>query len=72
MALYDLECSECGFKIETLTTYSKVAELQCLQCGKEGVMKITPSKSGGFKINGYSEANGYHRETIDYAKGPIG
>lgn len=72
MPLYELKCEKCGFEIETITGYSKINELKCVQCGEEGCMKIQPSKSGGFRIEGYSMANGYHRETIDYAKGPIG
>ena len=73
MPLYDLVCEKCGFKIETITNYSKIDELDCVQCGEKGAMKIAPSScKSSFRINGYCEANGYHRETIDYAKGPIG
>lgn len=70
MPIFVLKCSKCeGVIKEVITCYDKVHQYKCDICGSD--MVIVPSK-GSFKVNGYNAENGYHRETIDYAKGVIG
>lgn len=68
MPIFQLAC-ECGESLEKICSYKDAQETECPSC--KSLMKIQPVKAG-FKINGYSESNGYHRETIDYAKGVVG
>lgn len=64
MPLFNLKC-ECGeFINDKLCSHEKAKEIQCPKCG--AIMGIVPVKSGGFKIFGYSEENGYSRDYINY------
>lgn len=63
MPLFDLKCEKCDKQIEVRESHEAAKNHKCESCGE--TMKIVPSSSL-FKIEGYSMANGYHRETINY------
>lgn len=58
MPLYQYECQECATKSEHICKHDEMIYLNCHLCG--GVAKRVIS-SGTFKINGYSEKNGYSK-----------
>jgi putative FmdB family regulatory protein len=60
MPWFEFECDKCGFKFEHIMSHKMkehVINSECPKCEK-GCMKSIISSSN-FKINGYSEANGY-------------
>jgi hypothetical protein len=57
------DCSKFEVQVEVRCSYKEAKAALCEKCGSE--MKIVPCVSMG-KIIGYSEANGYGRETINY------
>lgn len=63
MPLFDLKCGKCEKQIEVRESYDSAKNHKCETCGE--TMQIVPSGSL-FKVHGYSFANGYHRETINY------
>ncbi len=63
MPLFDLKCVKCGTQIEVRESHEAAKNHKCESC--EETMQIVPSGSL-FKIHGFCEANGYHRETINY------
>lgn len=65
MPVFVLECPKCKTVIETgiKCTYEKAKETNCEKC--DVIMIIVP-QSCGSKINGYSYANGYHRDELSY------
>ena len=63
MPLFDLKCEKCDTQIEVRESHESAKNHKCGGCGE--TMKIVPSSSL-FKIEGFCEANGYHRETINY------
>jgi putative FmdB family regulatory protein len=65
MPLFDYECTSCSYKFEKLVMGSEFIEF-CPKCACR--VKKLPSLST-FKLNGYTEANGYTKETTvdDYA-----
>jgi predicted nucleic acid-binding Zn ribbon protein len=71
MPQYKLKCTDekCGHISERICSYDSAKEMLCEKCSAH--MMIMPVASIGI-VHGFSAANGYHRETIDYAKGPIG
>lgn len=61
MPIYRFNCAVCGYEFEELTfNYNGKASIPCHECSapQEMVHKIV-SGNVNFKINGYSEANGY-------------
>ena len=57
MILYDFYCKKCNKVFDSLEP-SGTKEIVC-QCGKKAIKVLSPSH---FKINGYSEANGYSND----------
>ncbi len=62
MPLYEFECDECGFVFTHIMKHEEkeaVIGSNCPMC-TDGIVKSNVSASN-FKINGYSEANGYSK-----------
>ena len=63
MPIYEFECDECGFifnHIMKIEERDAVIGSNCPVC-TDGIVKSLISVSN-FKINGYSEANGYSKQ----------
>ena len=60
MPIYEFECENCKEVMECLVT-SKEDDKSCPSCGSTALKKLV--STGSFKINGYSEANGYSCST---------
>ena len=63
MPIYKFECSECGFDFEHIMSVKEGQTFNgiksdCPKCEKRKCVKKVMSPSN-FKINGYSERNGY-------------
>lgn len=66
MPQYVVQClnEECKHQFDIRCKYSEVEETKCPLCTAK--LKIVPVPGGMIKVNGYSEANGYHRENLNY------
>lgn len=63
MPIYKYQCSQCGFDFETFVKMEerdKPSATLCPKCGEYKIQRV-PTVSN-FKINGYSEANGYSKK----------
>jgi len=63
MPIYQYHCSKCGFSFEKINhIHLRDDELDnpCPKCGEMGVIRGFGTFT--FKINGYSEANGYSKK----------
>lgn len=67
MPLYVFQCSKCNFEFEHIMSiedgekFSKVKG-NCPKCGDPKSVSKIPT-AGSFVINGYSEANGYSKQS---------
>jgi len=57
MPLYEFRCECCSKITERITKHTDVI-VECVHCGDFAKRIIS---SGSFKINGFSEANGYSK-----------
>lgn len=60
MPIYTYQCKNCKFDFETFLKMEErdlPAASMCPKCGEYSVVRVPIH--GSFKINGYSEANGY-------------
>lgn len=58
MPIYEYRCENCDRKFTKILKMSEKDNfVDCEACG--GVIKLIPSKGGRFKIEGFSESNGY-------------
>jgi putative FmdB family regulatory protein len=56
--MYQYLCSSCSYEFEELHTVAQRDEASCPKCGSSETTRSV-GYSGQFKVNGYSEANGY-------------
>ena len=65
MPIYSFKCSECDFGFNDILRMNDRDEYVgkgCGNCGaKDSIIRIPTS--GSFRINGYSEANGYSKQS---------
>lgn len=62
MPIYKYECKKCKFDFETFVKMEdrdKPSAELCPKCGEYSIVRIPTA--GNFKINGFSEANGYSK-----------
>lgn len=64
MPIYEYKCSHCNETCELIIKIDAHPPA-CSKCGYSTLVRAV-SKGAGFVINGYSEANGYERECINY------
>jgi putative FmdB family regulatory protein len=60
MPIYVFECPVCKKTTEKITTNMDLREIECPLCFTGQARKV--AVAGSFKINGYSEKNGYSKK----------
>lgn len=60
MPIYEYKCNKCYIVKEKYLSISQMEDIICMYCKCGGNLIKIPS-TGSFKINGYSEANGYSK-----------
>jgi len=64
MPLYEYKCDNCGYEFEeihSINDQNVPCDQYCPNCEEEGFVRRLLS-CVSFKINGYSEANGYSKK----------
>lgn len=60
MPLYEYRCCACGHEFERIVSLCQANKIIfCPQCDEKATKQIS---APNFKINGYSEANGYSKK----------
>ena len=60
MPIYEYKCDECERTVEKYLSVKQMEDIISIYCKCGGHLLKIPS-AGSFKINGFSEANGYSK-----------